>query len=1170
MVFCTTYALILPAVTVENKPLNSNAAYVKSLTITGCVDGTTPFDANDDSGNDSAENNKIVRTFDSVNYSFKVVMESINSSDSFTEARVKLEFVLPLTSEQAEFDQSKMGWMDQTEDYTPTLKTETRKIDEVNTECRVLTCYKHLIKTDGTVVPGEFENNLTVKVKSMKNGDEFAPIINATMEYNYETKSVTADVVKVSATPRYNIQIGGHTAYKDTFDFSTGNATAQSYGDGYNIGNVTGRVVKLGLVLQLYNDNPAKGFKGIELPSGDITFDLELDVNYTYTDSGGVKQTVDVNSKDKYMPRLWSCDANVWTNYGASNADGRVLKDSSGCEANLAPYNKNTDGDYNSCYNGGSWTATQSGNTISITVKNYEIDIDKMPTRNGDRANKDYYGFNLGIGCFSAGEIWVVQPFNKIGDTGAVTENDLDILKDYGSDNGGVFNNTFTVKNMNATSIGGISSTEQQKTDDDTYNPELQIFAPGVLQNRVCYTNAAKFDGEGVGVKVTTNGQDCATPGTSLYFFGGLSYKANNEADNRLYWATNLTKFYGSAFEPNGLEPTKTFYKMSAGVDASQIDMKVLYATKLDGKDWNSDEELQRTYEDDLIFYNSPEDIPDGHLCVGILYCFTGPGGENDDEAYYTDCVGMTLRNDQSLVGKTYMLASTSRLWTESMFENDERYSEAVTNGTVLDTIPDWTNPETNLSSFPAGYYNSGNIDGSVFYRKAEYADGKFTEHNSEWCHWGDTMLVIGYKTGINKTLMQKDSGDTKDRFLIDSNQTVVDFKLQPSTRFEKKSPNNIYTTTVTIEDTLPGYLYYRAGSSYFGGEYTQTSDSGGTQGTIEGGELREPKVTNNSDGTQTLTWVIENVTVGNPLPAIYYSANIGDQSDPNKVFPVGTLELLNKVRISATDDLRAPSATNGDYPQIKPADTYDVSVATEIWDGGTDVTSVTYDGGTGTAEDPYKISTGAQLYKMVVENCGGSNATTNEYYELTNDIFLNDVSSEKWYEADGLHQWISFTNNADRGFNDILLGNGYTVYGLYGTDITGVCGLIPMLGTGQVIGVNIRNAYLSGKYTNYNSLGGITGYIKNGSVDGKGNSNGKAVIDKCSVRDITFAGEAKSVGGIAGALPCLTEITNCCFVGNLDSVTADEKGAIYGAAWGSTSTRIKNSYSVGTISSST
>lgn len=74
VVFCTTYALILPAVTVENKPMNSDAAYVKSLTITGCVDGTTPFDVDDVSGNDSAENNKIVRTFDSVNYSFKVVM----------------------------------------------------------------------------------------------------------------------------------------------------------------------------------------------------------------------------------------------------------------------------------------------------------------------------------------------------------------------------------------------------------------------------------------------------------------------------------------------------------------------------------------------------------------------------------------------------------------------------------------------------------------------------------------------------------------------------------------------------------------------------------------------------------------------------------------------------------------------------------------------------------------------------------------------------------------------------------------------------------------------------------------------------------------------------------------------------------------------------------------
>ena len=43
-------------------------------------------------------------------YNFEVQMESYDST-SYSEARVKLEFVLPLTSDQAVFDQSAMAWM---------------------------------------------------------------------------------------------------------------------------------------------------------------------------------------------------------------------------------------------------------------------------------------------------------------------------------------------------------------------------------------------------------------------------------------------------------------------------------------------------------------------------------------------------------------------------------------------------------------------------------------------------------------------------------------------------------------------------------------------------------------------------------------------------------------------------------------------------------------------------------------------------------------------------------------------------------------------------------------------------------------------------------------------------------------------------------------------------
>lgn len=898
--------------------LTGDKARVSDITVTGISDGVTPWDDDDNPGNDSGASNKIVRTFDTVTYNFEVRMESYDST-SFSEARVKLEFVLPLTAEQAVFDRTAMAWMDQTTGYAPVLTTETRSINGVDTQCQVLTCYKRLLHSEGhnSVVPGTFGENVTVNVKSMKNGDTFAPIFSAAMEkgtwegncpthHNQEKYSVQADEVKVSAVPKYNVQIGGSSSYKGTFDFNTGNSIAQDYGDGYGIGSVVGRVIRIGLTLQLYNDNASKGFKGIELPNGEpITFDISLGSSYNIkTPNPGYTEGEDVSVTKDYMPRLWSCDGNAWTGYGATNGDGRVLYDSRGFEEQYAPRNQGDD--IYSCYNGGSWIATQQGSTVHVTVSGYQINVDKMPTKNADTSGA--YGPELGIGCFSAGELWIVQPYNKIGSTGANQGPKFDIVKDYGL---GVFTTKIIAMNMKAKTVSGVlfqdpdgTNNAQTKKDDDRMSPTVGLTLPGALQNRISYASAQNLN-QGVGVDNQRDGLDFGPPGTSLYLKAGFSYSTRNEEDNILYWGTNLTKFYASAIELTGGNVIKQFFS------GARADMTVLYATKKDGTDWTNDWELLSTYEDALVFYKSVDAIPADHKCVGLLYCFKGPGPQEASDPYYYGCVPAKIRDDMNLAGNTYMLASTSRVWTKSMFEQA---------GMTLDIIPDWTNSTTKLSSFPTGAYTSANIEGSDYYRKETYAadgSGALGTHNSDWCHLGDTLLVIVYKTGITKNLTQRSDTVVKDTYNLDANQRVVDFKLKPRTYYDQGSGNHDLTTTVTIVDTLPKHLTYRAGSSYFGGTYNQTSVNGGTQGTVEGGSLREPySVVNNADGTQTLKWVISDVTVGAEMPTIYYSANIGNRNDPNQDVPEGTTQLLNKVRITATHDLRQPSVVNGNYAE--------------------------------------------------------------------------------------------------------------------------------------------------------------------------------------------------------------------------------------------------------------
>lgn len=912
------------AATIQDK-LQGDEAKVTDIKILDIVDGTEPFDEDNKAGNDNSSTNRRVRTFDTVTYNFLVKMESRNTYIVYKEARVKMEFVIPLTKEQAEFDLGAMAWIDKSEGE-PEIKTEKRTITidgkEIEKECQVLTCYKRLLPSanNKSVVPGEFGENVTINVKSMKNGDSFQPIISAAMEYNtwdgecsehkeVEKKSVTADKVEVTAAPKYNLQLRGEASYKDTFDFSTGNDKAANK----DKGSVTGRILKFGIVLQLYNDNRAKGLKGIELPKEDedITFNLKLESKYTINQPVFDYSKGQVVSVDEYAPLLWS-SGSIKGIFGQENEDGRSIKDSLRCQG-LAPYSNKGDNE-NQCKESGEWTLKQTGNQIEVTVKGYEVDPNKLPLRNADWGDK-LYGAEIGIGCFASQEIWILQPFNKIGDSGPNEGPEYDVVKQYGQ---GAFNTTVKATDLEITTISGTvfadkpGTNDQQTVKDDdgkTYGVELTL--PGGLQNRIRYASAIDRN-NGVGINDNRNGRDFACVGTDIKIASGFTYHTNGDKDNQLFWGTNLTKFYGNTIEPVTGEDCLE-YVTSGGAKIEGL--KAYYATKKDGNDWNDDEEMKRTYENDLIFYSDMNKIPKGYLCVGILYCFKGPGALPEEEAsshpeYYAYHKAK-VKNDSKLVGNSYSLVSTTRVWTKRMLEKNEKWRELFSDPNKLC----WDN----LGLTP-DHYKSANIEGSTWYIKTVYdEDGNVTaEHNSDWSHWGDTLKIIAYKTGITKHLMQKSNDDKKkDTFNLDADQRVVDFKLEPRTYYDSKEGTGEggIKDTVTIVDTLPKHLTYREGSAYQGGNYTQIYPDGGTQGQITGGKEFEPKVNKNADGTQTLTWEIEDVEIGTPLPEIYYSADIGSKN-PSLDVPTGTTNLLNTVYITAPGDRRDHSVLNGNYSE--------------------------------------------------------------------------------------------------------------------------------------------------------------------------------------------------------------------------------------------------------------
>ena len=102
------------------------------------------------------------------------------------------------------------------------------------------------------------------------------------------------------------------------------------------------------------------------------------------------------------------------------------------------------------------------------------------------------------------------------------------------------------------------------------------------------------------------------------------------------------------------------------------------------------------------------------------------------------------------------------------------------------------------------------------------------------------------------------------------------------------------------------------------------------------------------------------------------------------------------------------------------------------IWDGSRTAPTE----GSGTALDPYKITNGAELAHVIVSG-GGANT----YYQLTKDIYLNDVDKINWttgVPADGYtpnswyEVWLTNDKLGGSDFQGIINGNGHVIYGLY------------------------------------------------------------------------------------------------------------------------------------------
>ena len=198
--------------------------------------------------------------------------------------------------------------------------------------------------------------------------------------------------------------------------------------------------------------------------------------------------------------------------------------------------------------------------------------------------------------------------------------------------------------------------------------------------------------------------------------------------------------------------------------------------------------------------------------------------------------------------------------------------------------------------------------------------------------------------------------------------------------------------------------------------------------------------------------------------------------------------------------------------------------------------------GGSGTAQDPYQISTPEELARLreVLDE------HLSEYYEasylLTADIALNDVSDfESWGDAEPAYQWAPIEN-----FSGTFDGDGHTISGLYlfkaGDAYKYYMGLFGDTNTGAVI----RDLHLTQTYLFMDGTDSATADVGclAGSVYG-------ATVENCTVEGVVRVqnGNSYSLGGVVGWAQEST-LRGCSFTGKVEGQSFN---ATFGGVVGTT-----------------
>lgn len=881
-----------PDVTVHDM-LDTDSAAVSRLRLIDRITGTAPFDKDNERGDDKDENNDIVRSYDTVTYDYEYTLTPDSTMDYYRRTRVGFRFELPYPADKVTFDAEKMGWVDHTPGYEPKLTTET--IDGIVTQ--VYTCYRLLEPTSQspTVNPGTGSIGLSVAVKGAPHGYRFHPTVkawpawdasNPTNTGTHKRAEDTPEDVTVSAKLNLNVRMVNYgNVDRGVFDFSSGAANAPNKDEG----KVTGLGLGIALVTEMRWPDRTKGLKGLEAPSGRITYRLRLSNQYSDDTKAGTKHPME----RRWQPLLYD--------YGhIENEDskyGRTFAWMGDLRYQVPGVADHADGNDRVARGNTTITTTTGGQGTDVTVSFDGYDTSVFPIHNKlngthNKCSTDYMTSDcstMQVGAIHTDVLQFITPTSRDGRTVAQYYGNVDQTANITMDDMG----------LTATGVSGDrlataeDNSNQAATGDDHAGSAVTVRMPGTYSTRIRYThwsNSVSWNDAGTSGDWTQpdygNGSDSLIQGSKLRLQIGHNIIINSEGDAEVM-GMGLVKLDPNSIEPvddhPDTQPTIPMNVFTWGARAAKRRNAIpyWYAVKKDGTNWKDYREQRDTKISGLDYYPTLNEAKRHGTIVGMLFedhNTVDPTGTSFNRTF-TPIVSLPARIlDTARIGTVAPIVAETAYWTRNSLARTanldadapdtqwQQWSDSLTT-----RLPEYANSVKPDLTYSGDTYRPATFDENGAYQGGDTADTLK----------GDSLYVAGETPHIAKQVAQtNEAGNVKTVYDLDKEQRTVDWKLTATADTSTTTDGGQYTTDYIITDTLPKGLTYVDGSMTVGGQYTQHTPD---KGTVTGGTPVTPTIVVNKDGTTTMTIRVNGARADSGTQTvIHYSTTIGDASDPD------------------------------------------------------------------------------------------------------------------------------------------------------------------------------------------------------------------------------------------------------------------------------------------------